>query len=257
MQRSITLLGSFEPISLKEMEPVKLMDRVDKKFMLTLGQLPQLLNEIRNDYFVLQVDGKRTTDYRTIYFDTDKYTCYLNHHNGKLNRYKIRSRQYVESNLNFFEIKFKTNKDRTKKNRISFEQQVRSIDGRANEFMQSHTALNVSEFHPRMFIDFTRITFVSKEMNERLTIDLQLSFRNESGEVQYDNLVIVEAKMSHGKANSSIVAAMKKFRVQEKSISKYCLGVAKLVPGIKTNRFKPTLIYLNKLLNYERPVFKH
>ena len=224
--------------------------------MVNLSLLPEILKEIRNDYFVLEVAGKRTTTYQTIYFDTPKYDCYLKHHNGRLNRYKIRSRQYVESNLNFFEVKFKSNKDRTQKDRILCEQQVSSIEGRVHEFMQSSTGLNASEFQPCMFINFIRITLVSKQLNERMTIDLKLHFKNEEGEKHYDNLVIVEAKMETGKKASSIVTAMKKFHVREKSISKYCLGVSLLVPDIKKNTFKPTLQYLNKLLSDERPVYQ-
>jgi hypothetical protein len=257
MDEVISLLDSFRPITLKEMEPVKLMDRVDKKFMLTLQLLPEILREIRNDYFVLDIAGKRTTRYQTIYFDTPRYDCYLKHHNGRLNRYKVRSRQYVESNLNFFEVKFKSNKDRTKKKRLLCEEQVRDIGRREHEYMQKFKGLNASGFQPSMFIDFTRITFVSKELNERLTIDMNLQFRNESGEKRYDRLVIIEAKMSSGKTVSSVVQALKKFKVSERSISKYCLGVAQLVPAIKKNKFKPALLYLNKLLTNERPVLQH
>ena len=40
------------------------------------------------------------------------------HQNKKLNRYKIRQREYLISDISFFEIKFKSNKGRTIKKRI-------------------------------------------------------------------------------------------------------------------------------------------
>jgi hypothetical protein len=107
-----------------------------------------------------------------------------------------------------------------------------------------------------MFINFIRITLVSKKLDERCTIDVDLHFKNQTGEKHFDQLVIVEAKMANGKKDSSIVHAMKHFGVREKSISKYCLGVSMLVPGIKRNNFKPTLLYIHKLLSDERPVYQ-
>jgi hypothetical protein len=255
MDTVFSILNSFEPISLEQMEPVKLMDRIDKKFMLRLDLLPSVLKEISKDYFVLEIAGKRSTTYQTIYFDTVRYDCFIKHQNGKLNRYKIRSRQYVESNLNFFEVKFKSNKGRTQKDRIRCDEQVQNIEGRAHDFMQSTTNLNASDFHPCMFINFIRITLVSKQLDERCTVDINLHFKNKTAEKHYKDLVIVEAKMGSSKKASSIVSAMKKFRVREKSISKYCLGVSMLVPGIKRNTFKPTLLYIHKLLSDERPVY--
>ena len=65
----------------------------------------------------------------------------------------------------------------------------------------------------------------------------------------FNNLVIIEAKMGNGKKQSSIVRAMKKFHIAEKSISKYCLGVSLLVPHIKKNNFKPAVLFLEKLLS--------
>jgi hypothetical protein len=257
MDAVFSLLNSFEPISLEQMEPVKLMDRIDKKFMFRLDMLPAVLKDISKDYFVLDIAGKRGTTYHTIYFDTASYDCFLKHQNGKLNRYKIRSRRYVESNLNFFEIKFKSNKGRTQKNRIQCEQQVQNLEGRASEFMETSTGLDASQFRPLMFINFIRITLVSKKLDERCTIDIDLNFKNSTGEKHYKDLVIVEAKMENGKKDSSIVHAMKKYSVREKSISKYCLGVSMLVPGIKKNTFKETLLYLHKLLSDERPVYQY
>ncbi len=249
MDSVYSVLNTFDPISLEQMEPVKLMDRIDKKYTLHINQLPEVLREISKDYFVLDIKNKRSTTYHTIYFDTPGYDCFLKHQNGKLNRYKIRSRQYVESNLNFFEVKFKSNRDRTQKDRIRCDAKVETLNGRAYDFMESSTGMNASEFQPRMFINFVRITLVSKTLDERCTIDLDLNFKNEHGEKHFNDLVIVEAKMGNGKKRSSIVNAMRKFHVTEKSISKYCLGVTLLVPGIKKNNFKPALLLLEKLLS--------
>src|SRR5262245_39433091 len=107
-----TILNSFDPISLPEMENVKLMDRLDAKFTFRVDQLGAILQEIRPHYRLLEVGGIRANRYETVYFDTENLLLYSKHHAGKFTRYKIRFRKYVDSGLCFFEIKAKNNKGR-------------------------------------------------------------------------------------------------------------------------------------------------
>lgn len=93
------LLDMFTPISLGNMDEVKLMDRFDSKYRLHAHLLPFLFEAMRQDYFVLDIEGIREQDYKTIYFDTPANRFYLAHHNGKQNRIKIRKREYESSNL--------------------------------------------------------------------------------------------------------------------------------------------------------------
>ncbi|MBK6987513.1 MAG: VTC domain-containing protein [Bacteroidetes bacterium] len=110
MENLDNILSAFDPISLKQMDGVSLQDRLDTKFMFKDSLLPALLERMKENYFVLEIKGKRYNHYETLYFDTSDFGLYLRHHNGRVNRYKFRSRRYVESDLNFFEIKFKNNK---------------------------------------------------------------------------------------------------------------------------------------------------
>ena len=52
------ILHTFNSISLEEMSKVKLLDRMDKKYMLHADQLPEILALLRNDYFVLEIAQK-------------------------------------------------------------------------------------------------------------------------------------------------------------------------------------------------------
>ncbi|HRD38564.1 MAG TPA: VTC domain-containing protein, partial [Bacteroidia bacterium] len=65
------ILMHFEPISLKEMDAVKLMDRTDTKFTFTENELEKVLLMVKDDYKVLEVEGKRQSAYKTLYYDTD------------------------------------------------------------------------------------------------------------------------------------------------------------------------------------------
>jgi hypothetical protein len=64
------ILNEFETISLKEMDSVALMDRTDTKFVFRVDQLPDFLEQIKNDYRILDVKGNRISRYESLYFDT-------------------------------------------------------------------------------------------------------------------------------------------------------------------------------------------
>lgn len=242
------ILGSFEPISLKQMDNVKLLDRVDTKFMFRDTHLSEILEQMKNDYYVLEAGEKRYTHYETLYFDTDLYALYLGHHNGKLNRFKFRSRRYVESNLHFFEVKFKNNKGRTIKDRIKRPEIVHQISDKSEELVRSISPVDPQTLKAKLWVNYLRMTFVNKHSQERLTIDTELLFKDSHKTVDYKGLVIAEVKQGSGRDKSPFIDLMKKYSILQKSISKYCLGVISLNPEIKKNNFKPTLLYLTKLL---------
>ena len=92
------------------MDKVRLMKRVDKKYLMSYNQLLQLLPLIKDDYSCLTIDNLRSFDYVTKYYDSPKLLMYYDHHNGKLNRFKIRFRDYEYIKNSFLEIKIRTNK---------------------------------------------------------------------------------------------------------------------------------------------------
>ena len=63
-------LACFAPISLAEMGSVKLMNRIDTKFVVPQILLPVILNAAMGDYFVQEIDNKRVATYDTMYYDT-------------------------------------------------------------------------------------------------------------------------------------------------------------------------------------------
>jgi hypothetical protein len=233
------------------MDSVKLQDRVDTKFMFRDMLLPDIFRDMAKDYRVLEVSNYRYSNYETLYFDTEDFALYLQHHNGKLNRFKFRSRKYVESNLHFFEVKFKSNKGRTVKDRIKHHEIVKELEGQAREFLVETSGHDPVQYKAQIWVNYRRHTFVSKTTQERLTIDTNLTFIDDKNRKTYEGLVIAEVKQDSARDKSPFNALMRKYHVPEKSISKYCLGVISLHPEIKKNRFKPILLYLNKLLQHE------
>ena len=109
--------GKFQSIGLDVLNKNELLDRFDTKFVFSELKIFQLFKNLETLYCILEIENHRAFVYRTIYYDSDQFLFYHQHHNGKSNRDKIRTRLYNESNLCFLEIKFKTNKNKTIKSR--------------------------------------------------------------------------------------------------------------------------------------------
>ena len=114
----LPFLSKMSPITLGEMDDIKLMNRIDTKYVCTQAVLEKVLDDARQYYLVLENCGSRIADYNTLYYDTETYRMYLDHHNQRLTRNKVRTRTYLSSDDTYLEIKRKTNRGRTKKKRI-------------------------------------------------------------------------------------------------------------------------------------------
>jgi hypothetical protein len=234
------------------MDSVKLMRRIDYKFTLSIQQLPVLLKKALVDYYVLEVDGVREQVYETTYFDTNDYQMYHNHHNGKQNRCKIRVRKYVSSDVEFLEIKRKTNKGETIKNRIVVPEESNQLDFKgSSSFIQKYAAYDDQLLWPKLGNNFIRVTMVNKDMSERVTIDYQLKFTDLKyhKQVSENNLCIIEIKRDYESKKSSFLSTLNEMKIYPGGFSKYCIGLAILNPEVKKNLFKQKMRELAKLHN--------
>ena len=242
------ILKGFEPISLSEMESVKLMNRIDTKFAINIRQLPAILTKAQEAYFAQEIDGKRIATYDTMYYDTDDCDMYMRHHNRQLVRQKVRIREYVESQLTFLEVKRKNNKGRTKKKRLAIRDE-RLEESAMSEFVAAKSRYHWEQLSPHLRTTFRRITLVNKAKTERLTIDMNLRWSNvvTGSETGFDDLVIIELKRD-GNVSSPMIGILNEERVHPLKISKYCIGTALTNPAIKQNRFKGKIQRIKKLL---------
>ncbi len=248
MVRPYSTLAGFEPITLGKMDDVKLLDRTDTKYTFRAEHLESVLESVKDHYYVLEAADTRITDYESLYFDTENLDLYIRHHNDRMNRYKVRYRRYMNSGLSFFEVKFKNNKNRTIKSRVRQPGIEQEITGTAKDLLESKSYIKASQLVPALWVYYSRITLVSKNLDERLTIDLGLSFSNNKLECRFDDLVIAELKQDKFNRNSNFAREMINHRIPERSMSKYCFGITQVVPGVKQNLFKPKLLNLKKIL---------
>jgi len=238
---NIPILEQFEAIGLAQMDAVALMDRIDTKYVLSLSQLPTVLAALIDDYQVLQVEGVRLNRYRTLYFDTPNLDLYTSHHVGRPERYKVRSRAYLDSGVAFLEVKHKTAKGRTIKDRIRTETLLTHLTPEASQFVESLTPACVHPLQPVLWNEFSRITLVSKRRAERATLDVNVRYRAGDSRAVLSGVVVAEIKQESVNRDSELVFQMRALSLHPTSLSKYCIGMAMLYPGVKHNLFKPVL----------------
>ena len=253
MEELDNILRSMSPVSLEEMSAVKLMNRVDSKFPTNKETLLRMAPRWGRHFYVQEHEGLRIARYRSLYFDTPDAITYTMHHNRRLRRQKIRQRIYVDSNLAFLEIKNKKNTGRTKKKRIPIpmEQWGELYNSQASaDFIREKVWVTNQPLTPRLENAFQRITLVSMDWTERVTIDFGITFHNHvSGcDADVSDLVIVEVKQDSS-LPSRFKDLLRDARVQQKGLSKYCLGMLLTDNNLKYNRFKDKIRYVNKLTN--------
>jgi len=210
---------------------------------------------IYNNHKILEIANKRIFQYQNLYFDTDDYFFYRQHHNKKLNRYKIRYRKYIETNQCYFEIKFKNNLKKTIKDRLLLEEKNINYEltERAKKFagkcILKEQQYLIEKIRPKLWIEFFRITFANQGSGERLTFDFNLTYSDKISYLEtINNLVIVEHKSERSSLNSLFSQYLKSLKILPATFSKYCAGIAVKEKNIKQNRFKKNLIKLKELI---------
>lgn len=229
----LNTLNFFDTIPLSYLQDkAPLLNRKEIKFIVPIALLDSVLNDCKDEYYLLKINNESIFRYSTNYYDTMDLQLYFDHHKGKGNRYKIREREYVQSDLKYVEIKTKTNKNQTTKYRKEIKDWLE-----AKDFIQDHTKILESDLHQSLYSEYTRITLLHKEKKEKITLDFNLGFYEEQKSIQYNNIVIAEVKAEKIMA-IHFNEIMKKYKIRSGSLSKYCLGLVSLHPKLKKNNFK-------------------
>jgi len=248
MEQLHPILQRWDPITLAEMDAVALLNRTDTKFVFNTDLYPSLLETLSKHYRVLEVNNSRISNYRSLYFDTHDFAFYNKHHNGGLNRYKVRMRKYLGSDLTFFEVKFKTNKGRTDKKRIRIADLSETLPEEAAQFVRdTYPSLSPESLVPKLWNSFSRITLVHRSQPERITLDSALAYQFEQQHKPVNNLAIAEVKQERINMQSDFVKAIRAAGVRPNGMSKYGIGCVLLYPDLRYNNFKPRLRTINKV----------
>ena len=237
----------FKGHGLKDLKNASLMNRVDTKYLIARNKLNDILESLLPFYTALEINGKRIFNYKNTYFDTPNMDFYHQHHQGKLNRFKVRHREYVDSEKGFLEVKFKNNKGRTIKSRMG--SALACIDGDDEEqFLAKQLNYQHQNLQASQWGSYQRIALANESAGERLTLDLNLCFSSVDNvrRIELPNFFIAELKQAKHDLQSPFALEMTRLGIRPKKFSKYCIGTSLLNPALKSNRFKTVLLAAQK-----------
>lgn len=252
-----TKLEKFQALTLTELNAqASYLKRIDRKFLLTKDQFAEILEDLKEDFQVLEIAGKKVFSYDNVYMDTDDYLFYNQHQDKYKTRTKIRTRLYKDSDMAFFEFKQKIN-GVTQKFRYQFPSEEHGVmtkwKKRFFEWVWQSMYQGTPQaphIFPSIKTAYKRITLVEKKGGERLTIDFSvktLDLRDEEAkDIKLKNLVIIESKSMDDNCKS--LKVMKRHGLDEaSSCSKYSLGVVYAGLAKKHDTFDKTIKEIEKI----------
>ena len=252
-------LQTFSRSSLEESKAMSFLNRFDTKFVLKVDNAIDFLQNIQNDYSLLEINDSVIQSYRTVYFDTPELLCFNLHHNKRANRFKFRTRKYLSNGKIFNEIKQKLNTGKTIKFRqrrdkvreeapnIPILEDLTNFDTGFLSLVQKN-GYKVANLAPSLFVYFNRITLLNKHFPERMTLDFGLKYGYNNEELMLNNTAIVELKRERSPDITVSQEFFRKIHKNPTGFSKYAIGIALTHKEAKKNRFLPRI----KKLVYER-----
>ena len=209
------------------------MDRREEKFLIPNNWCEPLAKSLDKDYKILEINGNRQFEYINLYFDTPENICLNDHIRERKNKYKVRIRFYVNSNICFLEIKKKNVHGRTIKMRI--QRTSKKWDSPLTNFEKRFLSERVpfaSELSPVLYISYSRFTLAQLNRCERITLDTELTYTTIQGEISkpLHGLVVVELKQAETNRRSPLFVFLRSMPERTTQlgriikISKYVLG---------------------------------
>lgn len=241
--------AALEPLAFEALGSDTLLDRIDTKYLVPASQVPEILSEALGEYRILTYGGQSVSRYQTRYYDTADFQAYRDHRIGRAPRAKVRVRSYLDSDLSFLEVKWKTHRGRTTKVRERYSGDWCSAVAafRSGPLAKYAEGIPWDRLQVAATITYDRVTLMHRAGSERVTIDLNLNFQNGDQEISHSGMAIIEVKqgwMNRG----GISAVLRRRGIREASMSKYCLCIAQLFPDrVKTNEYRRLISIVRQL----------
>jgi hypothetical protein len=207
--------------------------RFDSKYVLKEKELIDVLSKLNSEWTILNVENKFQINYKTLYFDTDKFQLFKDHKKGRRKRFKIRIRFY-ETGDSYLELKLKTNLQETLKFRWQFfgSPKCKVIEPEFEELVSKKLKEYLYRFdlhtlEYKLNTEYTRMTLYNAATKEKLTIDKKFIVSNQDVSLPISkSMLILEIKSS--KSLSSLNSNLNSLNIRRVNLSKYGVGAAAL-----------------------------
>lgn len=240
VDRALMRLGMVELPEL--LEAAELLTRSDRKYVVDESLVPELVARLDPSIRALEIDGARTFRYESMYFDTPDLVCFHEAARGRPNRFKVRTRAYLDSDSCSLEVKARDHRGNTVKERIehAIEQRAELTDS-GREFVSGyeHPGHHVARLEPTLWTVYRRATLLLS-VDTRTTIDTGLTFVTPDGRtIAADRWAIIESK-SMGKP-TVVDRLLWQMGHRPISFSKYAVGMSVLYPELPAHRWNRPL----------------
>jgi len=237
-------VGALTPIDLATLESgAALLTRVDQKYIIRLSTFERLVDSLDDDWRTLEIDGRRLFGYTSTYFDTADLHTYRAHLQRRRRRFKVRVRQYTDSDGCMLEVKHKGLRGTTVKSRTPHPAWSQAdLGARGHDFVaesiRGHAELPQTPLQPVVTTSNRRSTLVSLASRARLTVDTDLScgWGSTTATLRADH-VLLESK-SEGSGGSPVDRLLRSLGERPVNVSKYCVGVASLGLDLPSNPWR-------------------
>lgn len=218
-----------------------LQHRVDRKYLVPVAVAARLVAALADTHHVLDIDGRRTTEYRSTYFDTRTLSAWRAHAQGRRHRWKVRTRLYAEDGLCRVEVKTKDGRGATVKHALSVDTSAYArLDRTAADFVDDVldrcgiTSVTAAGLRSTSEVRYHRAALADLAGGTRVTLDALLDCRRDGRVAALDHdHVLIETK--GGLRPASADRLLLGLGARPVSLSKYLVGLSLLVPGLPDN----------------------
>ena len=249
-----------KPIGLDELVLLAaLQRRVDRKYVVSLADASRVADALPADTRILEIGGRRSFVYSSIYFDTPTRDSYLATAHGRRRRFKVRTREYRQSTTTYLEVK-------TRQGRYTVKERIPTpapglLTSAGATFVRDRLAVarvpgaDVSRLAPCLETRYRRTTALLPD-GSRVTFDTELGFSTmESGDRAaatrlLPHVAIVETKTAG--PPSPVDRTLWHLSIRPVQMSKFGTGLASMEPSLPHTRWTRVLRTLSETTLAER-----
>lgn len=224
-------------------ETASLLQRRDRKYVVPLEVVAELVERLGGGIRVLQIDGRRMFRYQSVYFDTPGSSSYLAAARRRSRRYKVRTRAYLDAGHCLLEVKTRDPRGRTIKERRGHAlERADRLDAGDRPFLGgwSEIGTDVADLEPSLTTSYVRTTLLLEAEDARVTIDTDVQGQLPDGSTAaLAGMAIVETKSAGPPSSADRILWSLGHRPTR--ISKYCTSLAALRRELPSNRWTRAL----------------
>jgi hypothetical protein len=249
---TVTQLDTLPPVSLANLQHhAEFLTRKDRKYLLPAASVSDVLDQLDGSICALEIDGQRSFTYETPYFDEDDFTSYFSALRRRSNRFKVRTRLYIESGLCQLEVKLRNSRGQTVKHRRQHDNaSLTELTDDERAWLRTFPQVtdHALSLNHHMTTIYRRSTLMLSGGSGRVTIDHDVEFVSPGGHrLALPSIAIVETK-GPGKPTAAD-RALWRLGHRPVSMSKFTVGLSLLVPELPANHWHRTRKHLESMAN--------